>query len=150
MPKFKVETSSDLHKYTKKELLSANQDDKFKHKVHHTPSQTVWSSRPHKFQDGYKVYIGTTSNYNVFIDGPSCGMTQSIAFIRCASKEIAERTATILRHPLYKFLNDICRYGNFNNIRILQMFPFCEESETVYDTLGINGEEQRLIENIMN
>tara|TARA_Y100000389_G_C17449570_1_gene513831 strand:+ start:880 stop:2163 length:1284 start_codon:yes stop_codon:yes gene_type:complete len=145
LPKFKIETSSDLHKYTKKTLLSPNQNDEFKYKIHHTPSQTVWSSRPHKFQDGYKVYIGTTSNYTVFLDGPSCGMTQSIAFIRCESEEIAQNITNILKHPLYKFLNDICRYGNFNNVRILQMFPKCTDYENVYESFGIGEDEQNLI-----
>jgi hypothetical protein len=50
-------------------------------------------------------------------------MTQSIAFIRCESKEIADRVAAYLNHDLYVFLNNICRWGNFNSIRILQRFP---------------------------
>ena len=148
--KFNIETSSDLHKYTKKALLSKEQDDKFNFKVHHTPSQTVWSSRPHKFQEGYKVFIGTTSNYNVFVDGPSCGMTQSIAFIRCLSEEEANNIKKILNHPLYRFLNNICRYGNFNNVRILQMFPLCDKYEKVNELFGIDKEEENLINNFIN
>ena len=50
-------------------------------------------------------------------------MTQSIVFIRCNSKEEAENIKNILEHKLYRFLNNICRWGNFNNIRILQRLP---------------------------
>jgi len=83
LPKFEVKTSSDLHKYTKAEFIRDEPNDVFKYKLIHTPSQTVYSSRPHKFQDGYKLFISTTDKYSVFID--NCGMTQSIVFIRCSS-----------------------------------------------------------------
>jgi hypothetical protein len=41
--KFKVETCGDLHKYTKKKLISAIEDEHFKYKLIHTPSQTVYA-----------------------------------------------------------------------------------------------------------
>ena len=50
-------------------------------------------------------------------------MTQSIAFIRCKTEEEAQLYKKLLDHDLYRFLNNICRWGNFNNIRILQSFP---------------------------
>lgn len=142
--KFHVQTSSDLHKYTKKQFIVATEDDQHPYKLIHTPKQTVWSSRPHKFQKGYKVFLSTTSYYGTFVD--NCGMTQSIAFIQCSSKKEAERISAILQHPMYKFLNDICRYGNFNNIRILQRFPKCTSHDSVYDECGITPEEQEFIE----
>jgi adenine-specific DNA-methyltransferase len=143
--KFDVKTSSDLHKYTKKLLISTNQDDIFKYKLIHTPKQTVWSSRPHKFQEGYKVFISTTSYYGTFVD--NCGMTQSIAFIPCKDKNEALNICKILDHPMYKFINNICRYGNFNNIRILQKFPYCDKYENVYDKFNITQNEIEFIEN---
>lgn len=79
--KFDVKTSSDLHKYTKKKFISKTKNNTYKYKLIHTPKQTVWSSRPHKYQDGFKVFISTTSYYGTFVD--NCGMTQSIAFIMC-------------------------------------------------------------------
>jgi len=142
--KFNIETSSDLHKYTKKELISNKQDDKYKYKLIHTPKQTVWSSRPHKYQDGYKVFISTTSYYEVFVD--NCGMTQSITFIKCENKKEANKIKEILNHPMYKFINNICRFGNFNNIRILQSFPYCVEFDKVYSKFKITSEEKKLIE----
>lgn len=142
--KFKVETSSDLHKYTKKQLISYEKNEIYKHKLIHTLKQTVWASRKHKYQDGYKVFISTTSYYGTFVD--NCGMTQSVAFIRCETEEQALKISKVLNHPLYKFLNDICRYGNFNNIRVLQHFPYCDDYNNVYDELYIEPDEIKFIE----
>ena len=141
--KYKVETSSDLHKYTKKKFISNTKTGEFKYKLIHTPKQTVWSSRPHKFQSGYKVFISTTSYYGTFVD--NCGMTQSIAFIRCKSKKEAESISEILNHPMYTFINNICRYGNFNNIRILQKFPKCDKKENIYSYFKLTNDEIHFI-----
>ena len=121
LAKFEVKTSSDLHKYTKAALISDVPTENHKYKLIHTPNQTVYASRPHKYQEGYKVFISTTDRYKVFID--TCGMTQSIVFILCSNEQQAKNYLQILRHPLYIFINNICRWGNFNNIRILQSFP---------------------------
>jgi methylase of polypeptide subunit release factors len=141
--KFDILTSSDLHKTTKKELISKEKTDEFCYKLIHTPSQTVYSKKPHKHQNGFKVFLGLTSYYTIFVD--ECGMTQSVAYIRCETKEISENLCKVLKHPLYKFLNNICRYGNFNNIRVLQRFPFHDDYETVYEKFGLCKKE---IENI--
>ena len=52
----------------------------------------------------------------------------------------------ILDHPLYKFINNICRWGNFNNIRILQRFPLMNSKDKIYEKLNITKEEIELIE----
>lgn len=147
LEKFKVETSSDLHKYTKKENIRNYKDEIFKHKLYHTPTQIVWSNKPHKFQEGFKVFIGTTSYYNIFVD--NCGMTQSIAFIRCKDENEAKKYMDVLKHPLYNFINNICRWGNFNNIRILQLLPICEKKDNVYEKFNINEDEINFIESRM-
>ena len=144
LPKFDMKTSSDLHKYTKASYISEQQTEEFQYKLIHTPSQTVYASRPHKFQEGYKVFLSTTDKYKVFID--ECGMTQSIVFILCESKEQAERYKLILEHPLYVFINNICRWGNFNNIRILKSFPlpsiaYSGNYQELYDYFSITEEE---------
>ena len=77
-------------------------------------------------------------------------MTQSIAFIRCDDDIVrAHKIRDILKHPLYKFLNDICRWGNFNNIRILQSFPVCDNVESVWEKFGITEEEKTFIKNFI-
>jgi len=144
LPKFEVKTSSDLHKYTKATFIHTEKTEEFKYKLIHTPSQTVYSSRPHKFQEGYKVFISTTDKYSVFID--NCGMTQSIVFILCSNEDQAKKYLEILKHPLYVFINNICRWGNFNNIRILQSFPiptieYSGNHQEIYNYFNITKEE---------
>ena len=73
-------------------------------------------------------------------------MTQSVAFIRCWKKENAIKMSKILNHPMYVFINNICRYGNFNNIRIMQNFPWCDDYENVYKKFNITQEEIDFIE----
>lgn len=144
--RFNIETSSYLHRYSKKDIISNKQNEDYKYKLIHTYAQTVYSSKPHKYQDGYKVFINLTGYYKLFID--NCGMTQSIAFIRCHSIEEAENIMKILNHPLYSFLNNIHRYGNFNNIKILQSFPECKSYDKVYKELKLNKEEINFIEKL--
>ena len=74
-------------------------------------------------------------------------MTQSIGFIRCKSYIEAEKIAKTLQHPLYVFLNNLCRWGNFNNVRILQRFPFSDEDD-VYNSFSISTTEKEFIENV--
>jgi adenine-specific DNA-methyltransferase len=143
LKKFKIETSSDLHIYTKKEFIQEEKTDEFKYKLIHTPSQICWSKKAHKYQDGYKIFISTTTYYKIFVD--NCGMTQSILFIRCKNREEAELLSTILKHPLYVFLNNICRFGNFNNICIIKSFPYCDTYDNVYRNFNITVEEQNFI-----
>jgi hypothetical protein len=144
LKKFEVETTSYLHKYTKKAYIRKEKDEEHIYKLIHTPKQVVWSSKKHKYQDGWKVFISTTSYYGTFVD--NCGMTQSIAFIRCKDLEEANKINKVLSHPLYKFVNDICRYGNFNNIRILQSFPYIDDYDKVYKKFKITKKEQDFIE----
>lgn len=144
LPKFNILTSSDLHKYTKAKLINNEETELYKYKLIHTPSQTVYSSKKHKYQDGYKVFISTTDKYKIFID--NCGMTQSIAFIMCVDEEEAKKYKQILEHPLYIFINNICRWGNFNNIRILQKFPipnieYSGNHKEIYNYYNIVDEE---------
>ena len=121
LPKYNIQTSSKLHKTTKKQYLSNVKNDEFKYKIIHTPTQTIYSKQAHIYQNGYKVFLSLTNQFQVFID--NCGMTQSIAFIRCENKAQAEQIKNELEQPIYKFLNNITRYGNFNNVRVLQNFP---------------------------
>ena len=148
LKKFEIKTSSDLHKYTKAEFIRDEKDNVYKYKLIHTPSQTVYSSRPHKFQEGYKVFISTTDKYKLFID--ECGMTQSIVFILCCNEEQAKKYLHILQHPLYVFINNICRWGNFNNIRILQSFPipdieYSGNHQEIYNYFNITEDEINFI-----
>jgi len=77
-------------------------------------------------------------------------MTQSIVFILCSNEEEAQKYLQILQHPLYLFINNICRWGNFNNIRILQSFPipdivYSGNHREIYDYFNITKEEEEYI-----
>jgi 16S rRNA G966 N2-methylase RsmD len=137
--KFHIETTSFLHHYTKRQYISTIQDDEHPYRLIHTPKQTCYSSVEHKYQYGYKVFISATDKYHVFID--DCGMTQSIMFIRCSSLSEANHVRSILKHPLYKFLNDICRWGNFNNIRVLQRFPVPTDPTDIPGSFNLTEQE---------
>ena len=144
LTKFACQTSSDLHKTTKKHLINDTKTDVYKYKLIHTPKQIVYASIPHKYQDGFKVFISLTDKYKLFID--NCGMTQSIMFIMCNDRVQSEKYLQILQHPLYVFINNICRYGNFNNIKILKSFPLPEieysgNHQEIYDYFKITEDE---------
>ena len=142
--KFNIETTSDLHKYTKRHLINTTQTEEFKYKLIHTDKQTVYSKRPHKYQEGYKVFISTTGSWNIFID--NCGMTQSIAFIRTTSQDQAIKIKEILNNKIYIFINNICRWGNFNCVRILQRLSYPEIENNIYKSFNITEEEKKFIE----
>ena len=116
--KLGIETSSDLHATTRKDIISNHQDDKHPYKLVHTKLQTKWAQRPHKFQDGIKVFICLSSTYETWID--ACGMTQSAAFVRCIDSEQALDVKKTLDSLPFAFAVSITRYGNFANIRVLQ------------------------------
>ena len=118
-PKYLVQTSSNLHRTTKKQFLSNTQDESHPFRIIHTPNQTVWSSKPHIYQEGWKVFLPTTTYYHPFVDN-DCGMTQSIAFILCENETEARQICNDISLPIYKTIVDLTRYGNFNNQRILQ------------------------------
>lgn len=137
LPKYKIETSSNLHKYTQHSHLQNFQDRNHPYKVHHTPSQIIWSDIPHKYQCGYKVYLSLTNQYGTFID-KDAGMTQSIAFVRCENENEAIKIKEELDNEIYIFINNLTRYGNFNNIRVLQHLP-------ILGTFMLTKEENQFI-----
>ncbi|GHV16187.1 hypothetical protein AGMMS49938_15930 [Fibrobacterales bacterium] len=136
LPKYKIETTSYLHHYTKRANISDLQSQEFRYKLIHTPSQVCYSNIPHKYQDGYKVFLSLSNQYGTFID--NCGMTQSIAFVRCKNLQDAKNIKRELDNGVYIFLNNITRYGNFNNVRILQNFP-------IFGSFELTKEENNFI-----
>jgi SAM-dependent methyltransferase len=142
LDKFEVETSSDLHRYTKRAFIRDEPDEDHTYRLIHTPKQTAWASRPHKYQEGWKVFLSTTDKYKVWVD--DCGMTQSIAFIRCASEAEAKKIQWILEHPVYVFINNLCRWGNFNNVRVMQHFPIpllIHSYDAIYSSFKLTRDE---------
>lgn len=136
-PKYAVEVSCDMHKTSKKEWIATQPDEAHRWRLVHTPKQTVWSRRPHKYQNGWKVFLSLSDKYRVLVD--ECGMTQSMAFVRCRDRAEAERVREELDQPLYRAINNLTRYGNFNNVRVLQRLPRREY-------VSLTEEERELVE----
>lgn len=139
LDKYPVQTSSYLHKYTKKIFLNTTKDEEYQYKIIHTPNQIIWSKIPHKFQQGWKVFLPTTTYYNPFCDKDS-GMTQSIAFILCNNEEECKIIQQELSQPVYRFVIELTRYGNFNNQRVMQHL-------TKYSLIELTQEEKDYIDN---
>ena len=139
--KYQVETSSDLHKHNKGKFFSKIKDDEHPYKLWHTPRQCYYSSIPHKYQEGYKVFISLTTQFETFID--DCGMTQSIAFIRCKDKKEAKKIEKELQNPIYRFINNLTRYGNFGNNRVWERMPVLSE-------ISLTDEEKEFIDKFNN
>ena len=88
VPKYCVETTSDLHRTTKSDLISRNEDNTHKYRLIHTPKQGLFGVQDHiSFKKGGRYFLSLSDRYGTTVD--NCGMTQSVAFIRCKSKSEA-------------------------------------------------------------
>lgn len=155
--KFVVQYDSDLHKFTKKDLLSNIKDDNFKYEILHTPSQTVWANRPHKNQGKIKVFIPLTTYYEQIIIGTH-GNTQGVGYIICNNNEQAEKIKKILLTDLYRFIANITRWSNFNVPEVMKSLPTIEldkyaideiNNNLIYQIFSINKNEQKVINKLL-
>jgi SAM-dependent methyltransferase len=129
--------SCELHRTTRKALLSDCPTGLFCHRIVHTPKQTLWSSKAHGLQGRVKIFISITDKYSVWVDAGISGMTQAVMYVLCGSVAEAECLSAQLSHPIFVFLNNICRWGKFNNIRVIQSFPKLPVG--LVDEVGIFG-----------
>jgi hypothetical protein len=92
-----------------------------------------------------KIFISITDKYSVWVDAGESGMTQAVLYVLCGTVAEAECLCAQLRHPLFVFLNNICRWGKFNNIRVIQSFPEIPttivDEEGVYAFFGLDASE---------
>lgn len=155
--KFNVQYDSDLHKFTKKQLLSEVKNEEFKYEILHTPSQTVWANRPHKNQGKIKVFIPLTTYYEQIIIN-TCGNTQGVGYILCDNNEEAEKIKKVLLTDLYRFIANITRWSNFNVPEVMKSLPFIDVNkysveeitdELVYKIFTITKKEQELINKML-
>jgi hypothetical protein len=149
--KLNVETNTFLHAGIKKNRkhLSKNKSKIFKYKVIHTPSQIFYSDIKHPLQDSVKVFIPLTTYYEkILID--NCAMTQGCHFIQCKNNVDAEKIKKLLLCKLYRFIVNICRWGNFNSPRILHALPSINylDQNKIYNEFKLSDTEINLIEKI--
>jgi SAM-dependent methyltransferase len=137
--------SCELHRTTRKVLLVDSPTGLFCNRVVHTPTQTLWSSKAHGLQGRMKIFISITDKYSVWMDLGVSGMTQAVVYVLCETVAEAEVQCLQLRHPLFVFLNNICRWGKFNNIRVIQSFPKLPvglvDEMAIYDFFGLTESE---------
>lgn len=151
--KFNVKTNTSFHAGIKKnrEFMKLEQDDVYKYKIIHTPNQTFYSSKKHKLQDTYKIFIPLTTYYEKMLI-ERAGMTQGCYFIECKDEEDANAKYKTLQTKMYRFINNICRWGNFNCPRILEKLPFSENNndKKIYKQFNLTNDEIKLIEQIID
>ncbi|MFZ9956712.1 MAG: Eco57I restriction-modification methylase domain-containing protein [Flavobacteriales bacterium] len=148
--KYQIQYDSDLHKFTKKDLLSVNKDEKYTFKVLHTPTQILWSSRAHKNHNKIKLFIPLTTYYeSLIID--TCGNTQGLGYIIFEDIISANRTKDILTSKLYRFIANITRWSNFNVPMVMKNLPHLPDNiepndENIYSYFKLSNEEIELVE----
>lgn len=148
--KYQILYDSDLHKFTKKNLLSVNKDSVFKFKVLHTPTQTLWSSRPHKNHNKIKLFIPLTTYYeSLIID--TCGNTQGLGYIFFEDIITANKVKDVLSSNLYRFVANITRWSNFNVPMVMKNLPCFPDNllptnENIYNYFKLSKGEIDLIE----
>ncbi len=149
IPKLDVIYDSDLHRFTKKHLISDTQDETFCHPLHHTPSKRVFASRPHKNQGRLKVFIPLTTYFEqAFISRD--GNTQGLGYVLCDTQEEADKLLALLMTAPYRFIANITRWSNFTVPLVMKLLPRIDldqwsleeiTSERVEKALGLNADE---------
>jgi adenine-specific DNA-methyltransferase len=153
LPKYKVEYDSDLHKFTKKDLISDTKDEIFRHKLLHTPTQIVWSKRPHKNEGKIKVFIPLTTYYeSILID--RCGNTQGMGYIITSNMKSANAIKKILSSKFYRYIANITRWSNFNVPMVMKLLPLYPadlpiEDNEIYKYFKLNKKEIQQIESMV-
>ena len=155
--KFNIQYDSDLHKFTKKQLLSETKNEEFKYEILHTPSQTVWANRPHKNQGKIKVFIPLTTYYEQ-ISINVCGNTQGVGYVLCENNEDAEKIKKVLLTDLYRFIANITRWSNFNVPEVMKSLPSIDigkysleeiDNSLIYKLFSITQKEQETIKKLL-
>jgi hypothetical protein len=152
--KLSVNYDSDLHRFTKKDLLSDVKNEIFRFKVIHTPSQFLWSIRPHKNYGKLKVFIPLTTYYeDIVID--TCGNTQGMGYIIVKDPLEAAYIKKILLSKLFILIANITRWSNFNVPDVMKSLPMIHmnfdelSDENIYNYFNLDFEEIKYIESLV-
>lgn len=116
----------DLHNFTRKDLLSDEQNEEFVFETIHTARKTRFSKIKQDIYHKWTIIIPLSTYYLPYIR-TNVNVTQSVGYISFDSKEEADDYLEIIKRPLYKVLVHLTRYGNFNNIKLLRHLDFSRE-----------------------
>lgn len=130
-------------------LAQEKRDAKHPYPLWHTPNQKLWCSKPHVDQNKIKVVVPTTTYYER-LEITKFGVTQACVYVVVSSKREAEQLKKVLMSKLYRFIARICRWGNWNNERLIGMFPYVDLSrswndEKLMDYFGLSPKEKVLV-----
>lgn len=122
--------------------FSVEQSNTHNYRVHHTPSQVFWSNIPHRTAGVPKVLISTSSSYRKMVVETE-GFSQTNICIPVPSNIDPNNIIRIYSSKLFSFINEICRFGNWNQLNVIKLFPTVDFSRTwtdqeLYEHFGIN------------
>ena len=134
-------------------MISDTKDEVFRYKLLHTPTQIVWSKRPHKNEGKIKVFIPLTTYYeSILID--KCGNTQGMGYIISSDMRSANAIKKILSSKFYRYIANITRWSNFNVPMVMKLLPLYPadlpiEDKEIYKYFKLNKNEIQQIESMV-
>jgi len=147
---FKDSTYTGTPATRKHEGLLTSKTINNKFEVFHTPTTRLWSKTKPLYYGIEKVIINTTSYYeDLFVS--DIATTYAAAVYLPERGETANAAHSVLSKKIYVFLNNLCRWNNWNNVKIMRKFPKVDLSrswtdEELYKHFNLTLDEITLIE----
>lgn len=154
---YKCTINSDCHKI--RDHVQNYNDKIYKYPLYNTSGNPFeyFSSRPHKDQYKNKVIMSCSGKLKPFYDNGVYGTTQDSMYYICddEQKNNGKFIVDVLDCKLYKFIINICRWGNFRNEANLMSyikFPKCKNykqkinDEYIYQFFKLSQMEIDLVE----
>jgi hypothetical protein len=148
-PSLGLTFDSDLHAFTKRHLLNRQQGDAFQYETVHTPSQTLWATRPHKLYGQPKLLVPITTHIEQAMVSRA-GVTQGMGYVLCDSDQEAAALLSFSQLKVIRLLVGVTRWGNFNSPHILRRLPpypgFPLTDAEAYAYFGLTEDEAQFVE----
>ncbi len=113
----------DLHNFTKKDLLSDEQNDVFQYRTIHTTRKTRYAKIKQDIYDKWIVVVPLSTYFIPFVEH-NANVTQSVGYIQFDTEDEAKTACLKMKKNAYKTIVHLTRYGNFNNIMVLKHIDF--------------------------
>ena len=147
--------SSDCHKT--RSHVKKGKNATYKYPLFNTSGNPYdyFSSKAHKYQYNKKIILSNSGKLEPFYDDGVLGTTQDSMFILVDSKKEGDLLIKSINSKLFKFLIQICQWGNFRNEASLfsyLKYPTSDinsiNDEFIYAYYKLNNNEISLIENV--
>ena len=144
--KISFNSTSELHRTTKKHFINICDESKFIYKIRHTSNNSnLCSSIKHSLSDKNKILMNVPSNLEPLFDNGKLGFTQHQLYYLTNNKDFV----TILNSKLYKFIFSICKWSGFNTLSMFKNIPYIENFKddiTLFKYFKLTKYEIKLIE----